>query len=108
MNPADQAIKIINTDFASGAHKKNDQTSAEHLDTINAAWTRLEPEFQQSEESSASPSIKGEDITHLQRKGNQSSIHKTGILIQRNLLNYRRNILAFGIRSKFPLVYVRV
>lgn len=92
-NPSDHAIQVVNTEFYDTAG--SELTAMEHLDYLAKVWREhsaatITPHEQLSE-----------DHFHSGPKESAfaSSLHKTGILIERNFQNYRRNVLAFGIRS---------
>lgn len=93
MNPSDQAIKLVNTDFPSTVLPGDFS-----LDSIHNAWLRLEEQYRASSSATSATGMYMK-IGHVPQGRNAT--FKTLILIQRNLLNYRRNILAFGIRSEF-------
>lgn len=96
LNPADQAIQLVNTEFYSGP------TSAqEHLDELASRWLQEAPQY-----SSSSQLARGEIGWMDDRKksgmahGVSEGVRKTLILSQRNAFNYSRNLLAYGIRRE--------
>lgn len=94
-NPSDHAIQLVNTEFYDAT--LGGPSAQEHLDTLARLWrskteglSRLNQ--QQTSDNSAASTVS---------EGFRSTTHKTGVLIERNFTNYRRNLLAFGIRREF-------
>lgn len=93
-NPADQAIAIINTEFYD---EESSLSSSAHLDKLSAAWVSNMPKYY----IHTSPTH-GHTLDVLPINSTSvflSGLRKTLIITERNLLNYVRNLLAFGIRS---------
>lgn len=91
-NPSDHAIAIVNTEFYDSAGSI--LSAKEHLDQLAKSWRQKSSKYT----SEQSQSTEGDIVSSAADSPFRSSIHKTGILIRRNLQNYSRNILAFGIR----------
>lgn len=97
-NPADHAIELVNTEFYSSS--LNGLSAQEHLDDLAGRWKS----FSHSDKSvgvSASPA------TSVSNEGKSRStatsavadgVRKTIVLSRRNLKNYSRNLLAYGVR----------
>ncbi|GAA5822943.1 hypothetical protein JCM5353_007906 [Sporobolomyces roseus] len=93
-NPADHAIQLVNTEFMKADSQHH--TALEHLTHYSELWSRY--------------GIEKPLVTHdvpenhfeRSRKGGTknlvNNLRKLNVLMYRNLLNYSRNVLAFGIR----------
>jgi hypothetical protein len=108
-NPADRAISLVNTDFedsekSSTSASASEGTSTSRVDRLAADWKRLEPRFGILPSESSTSSAKIEEV--LPVVSTRDSFRKTVILTERNFLNYIRNILAFGIRSKYHQFFI--
>lgn len=103
-NPADHALEIFNTDFMTDpAHREA------HVLDYARRWTEyaavhglaMRPEGDKDEhETLADPE---RTILSFSRRrgltaGMVRGVHRTGILMERNVLNYSRNLLAYGVR----------
>ncbi|KAE8258035.1 hypothetical protein A4X13_0g1947 [Tilletia indica] len=110
-NPADHALRLISTDFQQDSTPdgtvNDDLRTAEagevavqrsQLDDFAEAYTRHE------EQQASQNSSDGILVNHAAKpKGKESSwmsalVNHTVILTHRNFVNYRRNLLAYGIR----------
>lgn len=93
-NPADIVAELVNTDF-----NKEESMDVEEgrcvsrLTSLVEAWKKHESDEQQSKYESVSQSLKSH--------ANDSVLDfasKTYTLLERNFLNYSRNLLAYGVR----------
>jgi hypothetical protein len=101
-NPADRAISLVNTDFdeSEKSSSSSEGVLSSRLDQLAADWERLALRYSVPLEESPSTSlVKISEV--LPVVSTQDSFRKTLILTERNFWNYIRNILAFGIRSKY-------
>ena len=101
-NPADHALEVFNTDFIS------DRTQREsHIDELAGRWLSyahangLAPLEKDEHETLADRSGTTQHLTR-RRKGFRAVVtrdaHRTWILMERNVINYSRNLLAYGVR----------
>lgn len=95
-SPSDYAINLVNTEFYTSS---DGVQAAEHLDRIAGLWKENGDRFVEHVAENS-----GELVFARKTAGMGRDFHKLRILIQRNFQLYSRNILAFGIRSKSPLV----
>lgn len=92
-SPADHAVNVINTEFYS-----HDTISAsKHISKLHDLWV------QHGDRPAESGSTGGLLMDDGRVDSLRANLHKTWILLQRNFLNYRRNVLSFGIRSSSSL-----
>lgn len=106
-SPSDHAINLVNTEFFSTSD--GSESASEHLDRLHGHWTSLSAKSV----STSSASSGYTDVTAAEDDsdggdGLARSLHRTGILVHRNLINYARNLLAFGIRSKSISAYFTI
>jgi ABC-type multidrug transport system ATPase subunit len=92
-SPADHAINLVNTEF----FHREDISASQHLEDLHHLWDARAPPVVSYDASEAQPLI---DNAVTVKSNFYQSLHKTGTLIHRNGINYARNILGFGIRSK--------
>lgn len=94
-NPVDQAIAIVNTEFYD---IENDITSSAHLDNIASAWITHQSRYNITPDNNQ---YHTSDIILVKKVSeSRDAMRKAIILTQRNFVNYVRNLLGFGIRSK--------
>jgi hypothetical protein len=100
VNPADHIIKIVNTDFIRDATQ-----AAERIDKLVSAWTTSRP----SHDTALNTIEVGMDEKGVAERGREGrvvgqgrmlrlALKNTYVLMERNVLNYRRNLLAYGVR----------
>lgn len=98
-NPTDHALDLINTDFY-----KDPAEGHQHIDDLAARWVEyskasLMGDGDQDPEADSSSAL---SVYMKQRRlassGAWRAPHQTVILIERNVLNYSRNLLAYGVR----------
>ncbi|TDL20626.1 P-loop containing nucleoside triphosphate hydrolase protein [Rickenella mellea] len=102
-NPTDHALDLVNTDFFSDATEGKN-----HINELASRWKAHESGFDSGRntlEIGRSDAEKAVDPIHAwsqeRRVAKQSlrrAFHQTWILIERNILNYSRNLLAYGVR----------
>ncbi|GAA5903876.1 uncharacterized protein JCM6883_002013 [Sporobolomyces salmoneus] len=97
VNPADHVIQLVNTEFMKPEHQH--RTAQEHLSHYSDLWTQHSTEKPRgslsSNPSTSLPFGKSSRGSVAKVIGN---LRKLNTLMHRNLLNYSRNILAYGIR----------
>lgn len=111
VNPADAAISLVNTDFDHPQNAADFQESKLEagdglLENLADKWIQHEQNSGSSLVNSISTSeIEGplKSVKHEAKKASfmqiiKRDIYRTGVLIGRNFTNYRRNLLAYGIR----------
>lgn len=104
-NPTDHALDLINTDFLPGAESRIAHISdyAERWQTWSAA-NGLAELFGKRESDEMSRESHG-SVGRPRRvpsgawSGIRNGVHRTGILMERNAINYSRNLLAYGVRA---------
>ncbi|GAA5850639.1 hypothetical protein JCM9279_006370 [Rhodotorula babjevae] len=118
VNPVDQVIDVVSTDFlpaptSSGSSEKaapsptgshlapnhTYPTADEHVDGLAATWTAWAA--RNDLVRSPSSSRVGDEDLHVKQHGRAAALvglRKTLVLSHRNVLNYARNVLAYGIR----------
>ena len=99
-NPCDVAIEVANTDFIADRAQR-----LQHVEGLASKWREMSDRF--------TPEVRGgfgdytaseKTLIHEKRSFSEmmlkfwSNFYKCTILIRRNLINYRRNLLAYGIR----------
>ncbi|TDL28023.1 P-loop containing nucleoside triphosphate hydrolase protein [Rickenella mellea] len=106
-NPTDHALDLINTDFFSDAKEGQN-----HIDELSSRWrtrggrynsvrTTLETRPSTEEKEStldADPIHVWSQERRVAKQSIRRAFHQTWILIERNILNYSRNLLAYGVR----------
>lgn len=105
-NPADHALDVFNTDFLSDSAQRET-----HVDELAARWREYATanglarhETDKDEHETMAGSVVRMSTAHLstQRKGIRAAVtralYRTGILMERNMINYSRNLLAYGVR----------
>jgi len=123
VNPVDQVVDLVSTDFlpaptSSGNSEKAASSSPtsshlvpdhayptadEHVDRLAALWAAWAA--RNNLVRSASPSRAGDEDLHARSHGRAAALvglRKTLALSHRNILNYARNVLAYGIRRASP------
>lgn len=89
MNPSDRAIELVNTEFST---QTNGRTATEHLERLASLWTAY---------ASPKAAFPLGDSTASKASSSKGMVHDMRtvlVLSRRNILNYSRNLLAFGIR----------
>ena len=95
-NPSDHIISLVNTEFYD--QPIGGPTASEHLEMVAQNWI--------AQSSQAAPLDHTFNSSTNEKKSSHnfsSALYKTGVLIERNFTNYRRNLLAYGIRSKYSV-----
>lgn len=103
-NPADRALDFISTDFITDP-KERGQVAAD----LAARWSfysRTQPyenelrfSIPRSQDRSFVRRLRNEDkLQGCTLKALKRSVQKTQILMERNMINYSRNLLAYGVR----------
>jgi hypothetical protein len=102
-NPADHAVNLINTDFL-----HDPELAANRIATFANAWA--ETEARNREAGKEIPSV--EELPRSKQSFLWSlriALKQTWVLIARNMLNYSRNLLAYGVRlgmyREWPFFY---
>jgi hypothetical protein len=106
VNPADHAINIVNIDFM-----RNPTTAAQHIDSLVDAWVASQPRIRERGFKGEGREYDDEDpdkrfvVKIGRRKAERPAaspwriaLKNTLILMERNTLNYSRNLLAYGVR----------
>lgn len=91
-NPSDHAIRIVNTEFFDTA--ASPLSAAQHIESMAQTWRTLAPEFTVHDTACTSTEI----LSRISTSPVLDVLHTTSILMERNLKNYARNLLAFGVR----------
>lgn len=115
-NPADHVIGVINTDFSSASgspsgsagDEETGQPSHAPLEALSAAWRNYtksqtpERANWDSDSISPKPEISPNSMAtkpaHGHADGLRRDFSRTLLLMQRMGVNYRRNLLAYGVR----------
>lgn len=102
-NPADHAIDLVNTDFIKDPAERTRQ-----IDSAAQSWTayaEAHPAHHQivlSEKGDErlSDALRTDHGSRRSRMGHgfRVGLSRTGVLMERNILNYSRNLLAYGVR----------
>ncbi|GAA5947430.1 hypothetical protein JCM3765_001675 [Sporobolomyces pararoseus] len=96
-NPADHCVQLVNTEFM----KRDNSTRSplEHLSHYSDLWTQYQTEKpRQSLSPEHDYSLTFGEKSRGGIAGIVGNLRKLNVLMHRNLLNYSRNILAYGIR----------
>ena len=115
-NPADHVIGIINTDFGSGSPSQSGDNEKPvlpraRLELLSTAWrNHTGSQSSGSANGDSDPTLLGptqpdEPVKSAARKSSLGEAYsfsrefsRTVLLMQRMALNYRRNLLAYGVR----------
>src|SRR5262245_1606318 len=96
-NPADHVIDLVNTDFM-----QDSKAGVERIDKLAAAWTTASEPYRSEPAKSETPHDQDNYVIAEAGLGVLGTIKKlvqqTFILVERNILNYSRNLLAYGVR----------
>lgn len=98
-NPTDHALDLTNTDFYQD-HKAGQR----HVDELAASWLEHESKFNADIKNTTEKEYDFDAVEPYLRKqsfGRQGFIRnalQTWILMERNMINYSRNLLAYGVR----------
>ncbi|TIB61991.1 hypothetical protein E3P77_03917 [Wallemia ichthyophaga] len=92
-NPADVVMGLVNTDFNNESSADIEEGGVSQLDSLVQAWKENGSEDHQHKFESLPPPRKSQPKENFLNFSN-----KTYTLIQRNLVNYSRNLLAYGVR----------
>ncbi|GAA6011592.1 hypothetical protein JCM11491_004698 [Sporobolomyces phaffii] len=97
VNPSDHVVQIVNTEFMKPEARH--RTPQEHLAHYSELWTRYgsEKPIDPVGHERSNPNF----LDKKARRGFDdltTNIRKLSVLMHRNLLNYSRNLLAYGIR----------
>lgn len=102
-NPSDHAIDLVNTEFLQNAANST-ETGGERVERMARSWIQF------SGEDANKSEVQEDEAPEQEKK--QSSLtggmgivemgKKTRVLVERNFVNYRRNVFAFGIRLALP------
>lgn len=102
-NPADIALDLINTDFIA-------EPAERHIDSLATKWDEYAQihsdehrvSFSEKDSDRSSQSMNGIQWSHKSQDRTQNALRlvasRTWILMERNTLNYSRNLLAYGVR----------
>ena len=109
VNPADHVIQLVNTEFMKPGSQH--RSALEHLAHYSALWSAHASEKPRDD---AGGHLDLANSAHLygRRRGAAarvaSNLRKLIVLMHRNLINYSRNLLAYGIRREFnsPLDWI--
>ena len=103
-NPTDHALDIVNTDFMSDPAQREAHISRisrlwleyaeKHAEAYPTVTIRLEGAIAKKKLKESSQGLRRETFGHRLRR----DFHRTGILMERNAINYSRNLLAYGVR----------
>lgn len=102
-NPADVALDVFNTDFlASPAQRET------HVDEFATRWAEYASTHGLVREKDEHETLGGDYADDCEPRlvrrrkglahGVARNLHRTAILMERNVLNYSRNLLAYGVR----------
>ncbi|GAA5983158.1 hypothetical protein JCM5350_007901 [Sporobolomyces pararoseus] len=97
-NPADHCVQLVNTEFMK--RENSDRSPLEHLSHYSDLWNQYQVEKPRHSVSS-DHAANSANFGKKSRGGIASLVgnfRKLNVLMHRNLLNYSRNILAYGIR----------
>ncbi|KAI0339335.1 P-loop containing nucleoside triphosphate hydrolase protein [Trametopsis cervina] len=102
-NPTDIALDRISTDFITDSEER-----AQHIEEAASSWLAyaeahpalrsVSPWEKNDTSCSRSPSAGRDTAAPPRRKGLKLAANRTAILMERNVLNYSRNLLAYGVR----------
>lgn len=107
-NPADHALDIFNTDFMGDPSQRE-----AHIDEYARRWSEytearglaVHSEGDKDEHETLADPDRAPLSISLKFSGKESlfrgmvrDLHRTGILMERNAINYSRNLLAYGVR----------
>lgn len=102
-NPADIALDLINTDFIA-------EPAERHIDSLATKWDEYAQihsdehrvSFSEKDSDRSSQSMNGIQWSRKSQGPTQNALRlvasRTWILMERNALNYSRNLLAYGVR----------
>jgi len=102
-NPTDVALDLVSTDFISDPAERE-----RHIDSASRSWAAYSEAYPM--EHTAAPYEKYGDCLSISLRPDQSkntqrvaggvklAISRTVVLMERNVLNYSRNLLAYGVR----------
>lgn len=91
-NPSDHAISIVNTEFFDT--NSSTLTAAEHIVEMTSIWRKHGADFVVH----STTRTDGELIPRRVTSPFLDAMFATKVLMKRNITNYSRNLLAFGIR----------
>lgn len=102
-NPADHAIDLVNTDFMKDADER-----ARHIDNAARSWiayaeahpTHHAVVMSEKGVDGLPDALRTSQGGKRRRLGHgiRLGASRTGILMERNIMNYSRNLLAYGVR----------
>lgn len=107
-NPADAAMQLVNSEFY--IQRDGGVDARQHLDQLATRWQ----EYAKDGADAVSPAALDESrIDRLERKESAAqrlseAVRKTLILSDRNVKNYSRNLLAYGIRCEYLIGRIRL
>ncbi|KAG8885259.1 hypothetical protein FRB97_001705 [Tulasnella sp. 331] len=104
-NPADHALELVNTEFMPDTDQRHT-----HVDNLATAWSTYATTHSAELGAHRDPELPlkegpiGDGIRSFARQRRlvghsvKTSWHQTVILMERNMINYARNLLAYGVR----------